>query len=60
MGREVVGRFKREGTNVYLWLIYVAVWQKLTQICYPPIKKKKKRRNNKRSSANFLKASAMK
>ena len=42
MGREVVGRFKREGTNVYLWLIYVAVWQKLTQICYPPIKKKRK------------------
>ena len=33
MGREVVVRFKREGTNVYLWLIYVDVWQKLTQFC---------------------------
>ena len=29
----VVGRFKREGTYVYLWLIQVAVWQKSTQYC---------------------------
>ena len=28
MGREMGGRFKREGTYVYLWLIHVAVWQK--------------------------------
>ena len=27
------GSFKREGTYVYLWLIHVAVWQKLTQYC---------------------------
>ena len=26
--REVRGRFKREGTYVYLWLIEVDVWQK--------------------------------
>ena len=28
MGREVGGRFKREGTCVCLWLIHVDVWQK--------------------------------
>ena len=27
------GRFKREETYVYLWLIYVDVWQKPTQYC---------------------------
>ena len=27
------GRFKREGTYVYLWLIHVDVWQKPTQFC---------------------------
>ena len=31
MGWEVGGRFKRERTYVYLWVIYVAVWQKSTQ-----------------------------
>jgi len=25
--REVGGRFKREGTYVYLWLVHVNVWQ---------------------------------
>ena len=30
MGRQVGGRFKK-GTSVYLWLIHVDVWQKLTQ-----------------------------
>ena len=33
MGWEVRGRFKGEGTCVYLWLIHVDVWQKLTQDC---------------------------
>ena len=33
MGWEVVGRFKREGTFVYLWLIHVDAWQKPTQYC---------------------------
>ena len=30
---EVGGRFKREGTCVYLWLIHADVWQKPTQYC---------------------------
>ena len=25
------GRFKREGTNIHLWLIHVAIWQKSNQ-----------------------------
>ena len=33
MGREVGGKFKKEGTCVYLWLIHVDVQQKLTQYC---------------------------
>ena len=33
MGREMTGQFKREGTYVYLWLIHVNVWQKLSQYC---------------------------
>ena len=33
MGREVGGMFKREGTNVYLWLIHVDVWEKPTKFC---------------------------
>ena len=28
---EVGGRFRREGTYVYLWLIHVDVWQKPAQ-----------------------------
>ena len=30
---ELGGRFKREGTYVYLWLIHVDVWHKPTQYC---------------------------
>ena len=30
---EVTGRFKKEGTYMYLWLIHVGVWQKPTQYC---------------------------
>ena len=30
---EVGGKLKREGTYVYLWLIQVDEWQKLTQYC---------------------------
>ena len=46
MGREVGGRFKREGTYVYVWLIHVEVWQKPAQyyktiILQLEIKKKK-------------------
>ena len=54
MGREVGGRFKREGTCVYLWVIYVAVWQKPMQYCkavifqvkIKSIKKIKEKRSN--------------
>jgi len=33
MGRDMGGRFKKEGIYVYLWLIHVVVWQKPTQNC---------------------------
>ena len=33
MESEMGGRFKREGTYIYLWLIHVDVWQKPTQFC---------------------------
>ena len=48
MGREMGGRCKREGTYVYLWLIHVAVWQKLTQYC-KAIKKIENYTNHKKS-----------
>ena len=33
MGREMGGRFKRKGIDVYLWLIHADVWQKATKLC---------------------------
>jgi len=33
MGRKVGGRFRRERTHVYLWLIHVEIWQKTTKFC---------------------------
>ena len=33
MGREVAGKFKREGTYVCLWLIHDDDWQKSSQYC---------------------------
>ena len=33
MGREVGGRFKREGVYLYLWLTHVDIWKKPTQYC---------------------------
>ena len=33
MGWEVPGRFKTEGTHIYLWLIHANIWQKPTQYC---------------------------
>ena len=30
---EVGGRFERDGTHVYSWLINAAIWQKPTQYC---------------------------
>ena len=44
MGWEVGGRFKWEGTYVYLWLIHVDVWQKPTQFCKAIIRQLKKKR----------------
>ena len=37
MGWEVAGRFRREGTYIYLWLIHVDTWWKPTQYCKPII-----------------------
>ena len=31
--KEIKGRFKREGTHVYLWLIHIDVWEKPSQYC---------------------------
>jgi len=33
MGWQVGGKFKREKTYEYLWLIHVDIWQKPTQYC---------------------------
>ena len=33
MEREVEGRFKREGTYAYPWLIHIDLWQKPSQYC---------------------------
>ena len=33
MGREMGGRFKRDGIYVYLWLIHVEGWQKTIKFC---------------------------
>ena len=33
MGWEEGGSFKEEGTYIYLWLIHVDAWQKLTEHC---------------------------
>ena len=32
-GREMGGRFKKEGIYVYLWLIHVEVWQETAKFC---------------------------
>ena len=31
-GQEMGGRFKREETYIYLWLIHVDIWQKPTKL----------------------------
>ena len=46
--REVGGRFKREGTYVYLWLVHVNVWQKPTQFFKAIILQLKKNFNNEK------------
>ena len=52
MGREVEGRFKREGTYVYLWLIHADVWQKPTQYCKAIILQLKKNKLKKKKETN--------
>ena len=47
MGWEVGGRFKREGTYVYLWLTPVDVWQKTAQHCKAMILQLKKKKKKK-------------
>ena len=42
MGREVGGKFRSEGTHVYLWSIHVDVWQKPAQFCKATILQLKK------------------
>ena len=45
-GWAVTGRFKREGTYVYLWLIYVDCWQKMTKFCKAIILQLGKKKKN--------------
>ena len=45
--RGVGGRFKREGTYIYLWLIPIDIWQKPTQYCKAIIFQLKQIKKNK-------------
>ena len=47
MGREVGERFKRKGIYVYLWLIHVEIWQKITKFCKAIILQLKKKKKKK-------------
>ena len=44
-GMGLEGRFRREGTYVYVWLIHIVVWQKPTQYCKTLILQLKKKNN---------------
>ena len=48
MEMEVRGRFRREGTYVYLRLIHVDVWQKPIQYCKAIILQLKKEKKKKK------------
>ena len=59
MGKEMGGRFKREGIYVYLWLIHVEVRQKTTKFCKAIIlqlknKLKKRKKLEKKACTNFI------
>ena len=54
MGWEVGGRFKREKTYVYLWLIHVDIWQKLTQYCKAIILQLKTNKFKKKKFKNYM------
>ena len=45
---EVGGKFKREGTYVYLWLIHVDIWQQPTHYCKATILQLKKKEKSNR------------
>ena len=47
MGWSLRGRFKREGTYVYLWLIHIVVWQKPTHCIAFILQLKKKKKKKK-------------
>ena len=56
---KVGGRFKREGTYVYLWLIHVDAWQKPIQYCKAiilqlKINKIKSQKQRTKRSMNFV------
>ena len=52
MGWKVGGRFKREWTYVYLWLIQDDIWQKPTQYCKPIILQLKQKKDASRNTQN--------
>ena len=54
MGREMGGRFKREGTYVYLWPIHADLWQKSTKNQQNETKNKKSTKNTSTKKINFL------
>ena len=53
MEREVGGRFTREGTYVYLWLVHVDVWKKPTQYYKVIILKLKIKCRKKRTASRL-------
>ena len=59
MGWEVGGRFKREGTYVYLWLTPVDVWQKTAQHCKAMILQLKKKKTKKKLKQNNVSSGLM-
>jgi len=53
MGREWGGRYKREETYIYLWLIHVDIWQKPSQYCNYLLIKNKNFKNDKKSKVYY-------
>ena len=52
---SVWGRFKREGTYIYLWLIHVDIWQKPTQYCKAINLRLKKKQIKKKKTLGVIK-----
>ena len=53
MGQEVGGRFRREGTELYLWLVHVDVCQKPAQYCKAIILQFKINRQSKKKQKEY-------